>query len=86
MNGTERIAAEGQLSVAARLNRLPVTSFHRRLVLICAIGLFFDIFDLYMSGYIGARLLKSGFFTHGELYLFFSAAFAGMFFGAIAIG
>ncbi len=86
MKRTEGIAAAGGFSVAARLNRLPVTPFHRRLVLICAIGLFFDIFDLYMSGYIGARLLKTGFFTHGELYLFFSAAFAGMFFGAIAMG
>ncbi len=86
MSMTEGIAVPDQFSVAARINRLPITSFHRRLVAACAVGLFFDIFDLYMAGYIGARLLKSGFFTPNELYLFFAAAFAGMFFGAIVIG
>ena len=86
MNQTAGSAVHETFSVAARINRLPVTAFHRRLVAACAVGLFFDIFDLYMAGYIGARLLKSGFFTPHELYLFFSAAFAGMFFGAIIIG
>ena len=47
-------------TVAARLDRLPITSFHRRLALAIGAGLFVVGFDVYLgSGVYGARSINT---------------------------
>ena len=38
------------LTVADRLNRLPVTRAHIRATVIVGLGLFFDLFDVFLAG------------------------------------
>jgi putative MFS transporter len=40
-------------SIAARLNRLPITRTHRVVVAIVGIGTFFDLFDIFLAGVLG---------------------------------
>ncbi len=43
MTGAER-------AIAARLDRLPILPFHRRLLGLIGAGMFFDSFDIYLAG------------------------------------
>ncbi|MEU0506517.1 MFS transporter [Nocardia sp. NPDC005998] len=76
----------GGLSVAARLDRLPMTSLHKRFTAIMALGTFFEIYELFLSGVL-ATTLKKTFTLHGlELSLVLASAFVGAFIGAVVIG
>lgn len=47
-------------SAAERLDRLPVTSFHYRLLGLIGAGLFLDAFEIYLAGGVLGALLKEG--------------------------
>ena len=47
------------VSIAARLNRLPITRTHRVVVAIAGIGTFFDLFDIFLAGVLGTILVKA---------------------------
>src|SRR5579884_4212918 len=70
-------------TVAARLNRLPETRFHMRMVLRISLGEFFDLYDLFMVSYVGAALVGSGFLSRDQLPAFVAAGFLGMFVGVL---
>lgn len=74
------------VNVAGRLERLPVSRFHRRFVALVSLGGWFEFYDIFMVAYLGASLRASGFFDLAQLGLFASAGFAGMFVGAIVFG
>ena len=40
------------VNAGARLDRLPISSFHRRILLLIGIGMFFDGFDVYVAATI----------------------------------
>jgi PAS domain-containing protein len=42
------------VSAGARLDRLPISSFHRRIMALIGIGMFFDGFDLYVAATVQA--------------------------------
>jgi MFS transporter, putative metabolite:H+ symporter len=70
----------------ARLDRLPVSTFHRRIAWLVGVGMFFDGFDAYvMAGVLGATL-SSGFSTLKQNGQFVSFTFLGMMVGAFAAG
>jgi putative MFS transporter len=78
-------------ALAARLDRLPSSRHLWGLVLCLALGGFFEMFDLFLTGYLGPLLLRGGIFHPGSRDLFglsdqacFAAAtFAGLFVGAL---
>jgi putative MFS transporter len=73
-------------AVAARLERLPVSGFHRRFITLISLGGWFDFFDIFMMAYLGAALQKSGFMSREEFGLALAAGFVGMFFGTVLFG
>jgi len=73
-------------SVAGRLERLPLSRFHRRFITLVSLGGWFDFYDIFMVAYLGAALRDAGFLDLPQLSLFVSSGFAGMFVGAIVFG
>ncbi len=73
-------------SIGARLDRLPVTPFHRKVFFLVAIGMFFDGFDIYIAGSVLGATLGEGFSTIPQNGLFISATFVGMTLGAFLTG
>lgn len=86
MSGVESSISRGQLSVAERLERLPIGRFHRRFVALVSLGGWFDLYDLFMVAYLGAALESSHFFTLQQFSLFVASGFLGMFVGTVAFG
>ncbi|MDI9258730.1 MFS transporter [Alicyclobacillus sendaiensis] len=69
--------------VAARLNQMPLTRWHKRIAVIVGISLFFDLFDIYLSGVLGTVLTSAFHIPKSEQALLLSSAFLGMFIGSI---
>src|ERR1700730_16537656 len=53
-------------NAGARLDRLPISSFHRRIMWLIGIGMFFDGFDIYVAATVLGATLRSGFSTMGQ--------------------
>jgi len=79
-------AANGAFTIAARLDRLPISSFHRRIMWLIGIGMFFDGFDIYVAATVLGAMLKSGFSTMGQNAQFVSVTFIGMMLGSFLTG
>ena len=73
-------------NAGARLDRLPISSFHRRIMWLIGIGMFIDGFDIYVAGTVLGATLKSGFSTMGQNAEFVSATFLGMMVGSFLTG
>jgi putative MFS transporter len=74
------------LSIAARIERLPLGPFHRRFITLVSLGNFFDLYDIFIVAYIGAALQQSGFFSLKQFSIFVAAGFLGMFVGTVVFG
>ncbi|MFF3249247.1 MFS transporter [Streptomyces sp. NPDC002870] len=74
------------LSVAARLNRLPVTGAHKRLIFVVAIGNFFEVYEWFVSAVLATKLVTTFSLGTFELSLLLSSVFVGAFVGAAVIG
>lgn len=74
------------VNAGSRLDRLPIGSFHRRIMLLIGIGMFFDGFDIYLAGTVIGVTLKTGFSTLQQNAVFVSATFVGMMLGSFATG
>ncbi len=74
------------VNAGARLDRLPAGSFHRRVLWLVGMGMFFDSFDNTLSGSVLAALLDSKWSTLEQNSLFMSATFIGLTLGAAAAG
>ena len=72
--------------IESRLDRLPIGPFHRRIMLLIGIGMFFDGFDIYIAGTVLGVTLKTGFSTLAENAAFISATFVGMMLGSFGTG
>jgi putative MFS transporter len=70
----------------ARLDRLPVSAFHRRILTLIGIGMFFDGFDVYVAATVLGATLKTGFSTIGQNAEFVSVTFLGMMLGSFLTG
>ncbi len=81
-------------SIAARLDRLPLTRTIWRLVTLISIGGAFEFYDIFLAAYIAPGLNGSGIFKGSTLGLFgiggmgffIFCSFMGMFLGCIAFG
>ncbi|BCF93547.1 MFS transporter [Paraburkholderia largidicola] len=69
-------------SIGARLDRLPLSGFHWRLLGLIAAGMYFDSFDIYIAGTVLAAMIHSGESTLSLNATFVSVTFIGMMTGA----
>ncbi len=74
------------VNAGPRLDRLPMSGFHRRIMWLIGIGMFFDGFDIYVASTVLGATLKSGFSTLGQNALFVSLTFLGMMLGSLGTG
>jgi MFS transporter, putative metabolite:H+ symporter len=74
------------VNAGARLDRLPISSFHYRIFWLVGAGMFFDGYDLYVAGGVLASAIKSGFSTAGQNSQFLSLTFVGMTLGSLITG
>ncbi len=75
-----------QITIAARIDRLPLFSLHRKLALILGLGTFFDLYDIFLGGVLAPVLTKTFALNSFETALVIGSGFFGMFVGAIALG
>ncbi|MGF6880306.1 putative MFS transporter [Paraburkholderia sp. MM5477-R1] len=71
-----------RVNAGARLDRLPVGSFHTRVLWLVGLGMFFDSFDNTLSSSVLATMLHSGWSTLQLNSIFMSATFVGLTIGA----
>src|SRR6185437_7539452 len=76
----------GQVNAGARLDRLPLSRFHRRILWLIGAGMFFDSFDIYLTGGVLGALVKSGWSSMALNASFISVTFIGVLIGSLAAG
>lgn len=74
------------IQAGARLDRLPIGTFHRRILWLIGLGMFLDACDVYIAGGVLGSLVKSGWSDLALNASFLSATFLGMFAGTLASG
>jgi MFS transporter, putative metabolite:H+ symporter len=74
------------VNAGARLDRLPIGSFHHRIFWLVGAGMFFDGYDLYVAGSVLASAISSKFSTLPQNLQFISLTFVGMTIGAFVTG
>src|SRR6266481_1684058 len=74
------------IDIGARLDRLQIGSFHRRVFTLVGAGMFFEGFDIYIAASVLGAVYKEGFSTLAQNGLFISATFVGMTLGALLTG
>ncbi|WP_408292248.1 MFS transporter [Paraburkholderia sediminicola] len=74
------------VNAGARLDRLPISVFHRRLLWLVGAGAFVDAFDVYLAGGAMAKMVQEAFSTVDANAWFLSAGAAGMLVGAAFAG
>jgi putative MFS transporter len=72
--------------IAARLERLPLSNLHRRLLLIHGFGWLFDAMDVGIVTFVLAALARDWHLRPNQIGLIGSAGLAGMFVGAVLAG
>jgi putative MFS transporter len=93
--GTAHGAARGGPDeISRRLESLPASSYVWRLVILLSLGGWFEVYDLFFTGYIAPGLTRSGllttttqaFFGFSGIGAFVAATFAGLFVGTFFLG
>src|SRR5579864_4025419 len=74
------------VNAAARLDRLPISSFHYRVFWLLGAGMFFDGYDLYVGTNVLGATVQSGFSTLAQNAQFLSLSYFGLTIGAFAAG
>src|SRR6478609_10598109 len=87
-------ARNGPDDISRRLESLPASSYLWRLVILLSLGGCFEIYDLFLTGYIAPGLARSklltattdAFFGFSGIGAFVAATFAGLFVGTFFLG
>lgn len=74
------------VNAGARLDRLPFSTFHCRIILLIGTGMFLDACDIYMAPGILGALVKAGWSDMQTNATFLSATFLGMLLGTLTSG
>ena len=81
-----KVGARLGVNAGARLDRLPIGSFHRRVLWLIGLGMFLDACDIYLAGGVLGALVKSGWSDMAANATFLSATFLGMLLGTFSAG
>lgn len=87
-------ASGGPNDVSRRLESLPASAYLWRLVVLLSLGGFFEVYDLFLTGYIAPGFNRSGllstttqaFFGFSGIGAFVAATFGGLFVGTFFLG
>src|SRR3981189_2806238 len=74
------------VNTAARLDRLPISSFHYRIFWLIGAGMFFDGYDLYVASGVLGGTVQTKFATQPQVFQFISWTFVGMTIGSLVTG
>jgi putative MFS transporter len=74
------------VNAGARLDRLPISSFHYRIFWLVGAGMFFDGYDLYVAASVLASAVQTKFSTVPQNFQFVSLTFVGMTIGSLVTG
>jgi MFS transporter, putative metabolite:H+ symporter len=74
------------LTVAARLDRMPITRLHVIVVVCVGLGIFFDTYEVLLAGTLSTTLEKQFLLTENSVKAVLASAFVGQFLGAILLG
>lgn len=86
MTTIEVAAPATHSDIGSQLDALPVGRVHRRIVVAIGLGLFFEVYEIFVSSSI-ATALKTQYHLGGTtLALLMASSFVGMFIGAAAFG
>src|SRR5689334_1640836 len=80
------MSAAAAVNAGARLDRLPISSFHYRIFWLVGAGMFFDGYDLYVAGGVLASTIQTKFSTLPQNLQFLSLTFVGMTLGSLITG
>jgi MFS transporter, putative metabolite:H+ symporter len=89
----QELTATTQITISARLDRLPASPYLTGLIARIAVGGWFEFFDLFMAANISLGLFKAGIFTATTANFFawkgfasfIASGFAGMFLGTLLL-
>jgi putative MFS transporter len=79
------VESSAPATIAARIERIPLFSLHRKLVVVLGIGTFFDLFDVALGGLLAAILANVYHLTALWTAAVIASGFFGMFVGAIVL-
>src|ERR1700742_1540187 len=80
------IATVGTDSIGEQLDGLPVGTVHRKVVVAVGLGLFFEMYEIFLSSTMSATLSHDFGVRGTALKLVLASSFIGMFFGAALFG
>ena len=73
-------------NAGARLDRLPISSFHYRIFWLIGAGMFFDGYDLYVGAGVTGSAIQTKFATLGDVAWFNSLTYGGLTIGSLLAG
>ncbi|HEX3742805.1 MAG TPA: MFS transporter [Bryobacteraceae bacterium] len=73
-------------TISSQLDSLPVSRAHRRAVRLVGIGLFFDLFDVFLAGVLSTVLTNAFGLSKTVVPVLLGSSFLGMFLGAMGSG
>jgi putative MFS transporter len=76
----------GLHDIGRRLDQLPVGRVHRKIVVAIGLGLFFEVYEIFLSSTIATALKTEYGLGGAALQLLMASSFVGMFIGAAAFG
>ncbi|HEY4023694.1 MAG TPA: MFS transporter [Pseudonocardiaceae bacterium] len=80
------LATGGSLAaVAARLDRLPLSRWHRRMVLLIGLGTFFTFFEVTLGSFFGVLLGRQWPLTTFDLAMIIASTFVGEMIGSLVL-
>jgi len=72
--------------IMERMNNLSVGKTHKKVIVIIGIGLFFELYEVFLAGVLSSVLQEQFHTTTKILPLLLGSSFLGMFFGSIFLG
>lgn len=80
------MAVTTTVNVAGRIDRLPPFSMHRRVLWLVGLGMFFDLYDIFLGGYLNASFRSTYHLSTLSQSFLIGSAYFGAFFGALFFG
>jgi MFS transporter, putative metabolite:H+ symporter len=74
------------VTIATRIDRLPITRTHRWATAVVGLGLFFEFYEVFLTGVLSAVLVQEFHLSDSALPPLLASSFVGMFLGALLLG